>query len=243
VYSQSESLVSIFLNGVLSGAVHVGDNDGSFTIGNANSYIVFNSNYCDIDLYKFRAYNTSFSISEILNNYSIDLRDTEMYDQSTSLTTTNSTNGEQELSYNFMLNYNNEHPDDHLMPYMIFSDVQGDALPYSKLDEKEVTWSFVNTGLDHMYDNGDLARAALAANYPTATYPIYWIKAADLNDALTSTPKTANYKIQMVKLKSGTTDEWENDGDKVSLNMSKVDLTKAKTKSTDGYCCIYRTLT
>ena len=246
VYSQSESLVSIYLNGVLSGAVKVGSDDGTFTIGTNTSSIVFNSNFCDIDLYKFRAYNTSFSIPEILNNYSIDLRDTEMYEQSTSLTQTNQVTKEQQLDYNYMVAYNDEHPDDYLMPYFVFSDVQGDALPYSKLDGKSATMTFVNTGLDRAFATGDVAREVEKNGYPQATYPVYWMKLDDLAEAIASPNVSANYKVQLYHQEANDSGEmvWVADEGLVNLDMTKVDRSKAKRKSGgDNVCVIYRTLT
>jgi hypothetical protein len=77
VFSKNEKLVSIYLNGVLSGAAKVTTID-PFTIG--KEFMVFNSDYCDVDLYKFRMYNTSFSIAEVLNNYAVDTRNVLMYD-------------------------------------------------------------------------------------------------------------------------------------------------------------------
>ncbi|MBO7210881.1 MAG: hypothetical protein J6V44_07715 [Methanobrevibacter sp.] len=77
VFSKNEKLVSIYLNGVLSGAAKV-TKEEPFTIG--KEFMVFNSDYCDVDLYKFRMYNTGFSISEVLNNYAVDTRNVLMYD-------------------------------------------------------------------------------------------------------------------------------------------------------------------
>ena len=188
VFSQDEKLVSIYLNGVLSGAAYVSDSH-SFTVNKPS--VVFNSDYCDIDLYKFRIYNNFFSISEILNNYAVDLRDTEMYTQSTALSRYNEVIGEYQLDFQSMLTYNTEHPDDYLMPYIVFSDVQSDALPYSKADAKSSTFQYVNTGLDRAYETGELN--TLAENYHTGAYVIAWIREKDLEDILAQNTTSNNY--------------------------------------------------
>lgn len=188
VFSKDEKLVSIYLNGVLSGAAYVSDSS-SFTVNKAS--IVFNSDYCDVDLYKFRIYNNSFSISEVLNNYAVDLRDTEMYAQSTALSKYNETIGEYQLDFQSMLTYNTEHPDDYLMPYIIFSDVESDALPYSKADAKSSTFQYVNTGLDRAYATGELS--TLADEYHPGSYVVAWIREKDLNDILAAGTTSTKY--------------------------------------------------
>jgi hypothetical protein len=65
------------LNGVLTGVIGSTLNS-SFTIG-ADS-IVFDSTYCDIDLYKIRIYNTALSVNDICTNYAVDKKDVDIYD-------------------------------------------------------------------------------------------------------------------------------------------------------------------
>lgn len=240
VFSQATSLVSIYLNGVLSGAAYVADTT-SFEV--KAPVIEFNSDYCDVDLYKFRVYNTGFAISEVLNNYSIDLRDTLMYDESTALSKYNRDIKEYQLDYDSMITFNDEHPENYLMPYIEFSDVQGDALPYSKLDEKSATMTFVNTGLEHDYANGDLAKAAAAVNYPTAVYPVYWIDKKDLEEALASPTPTPNYVVEVINTieQEDGTKTYESAGT-VGLDMSLVPLDKCKRKNKDSLSVIRRTL-
>ena len=181
VFSKTEKLVSIYLNGVLSGSAYVTDTS-AFTVN--NNYIIFNSDFCDVDLYKFRVYATGFSIANVLNNYSVDLRDTTMYAQSTGLSKLNSSISEYQLDYDSMLTYNTEHPDEYLMPYFVFT-TQGsatgdaDALPYSKADAKNINFEFVNTGLDRAYATGELE--TLAQNYSTGTQIVAWLRTKDLD--------------------------------------------------------------
>jgi hypothetical protein len=165
-------LVSIYLNGVLSGAAKITDTN-AFTI--QNPYIVFNSDYCDIDLYKFRVYNTNLSIAEVLNNYAVDLRDITMYNHSISLSKFNETTGEYEFDFNAMTTYNEKNPDEYLMPYLVFSEV--DALSYSKNNRIFPDVQFVNPALDRAYKTGELEKAA--QDYVEGDYPIAWITAAD----------------------------------------------------------------
>ena len=165
-------LVSMYLNGVLSGAAKITDTN-AFTV--QNPYIVFNSDYCDIDLYKFRVYNTNLTIAEVLNNYAVDLRDVTMYNQSISLSKFNETTGEYEFDFNAMTTYNENNPDEYLMPYLVFSNV--DALSYSKANYIYPTVQFVNPGLDRAYKTGELEKSA--QDYVEADFPIAWISQAD----------------------------------------------------------------
>jgi hypothetical protein len=53
-----------------------------------------------------------------------------MYNQSISLSKYNETTGEYEFDFNAMTTYNENNPDEYLMPYLVFSNV--DAMSYSK---------------------------------------------------------------------------------------------------------------
>ena len=183
VFSKNEKLVSIYLNGVLSGAAKVTKED-PFTV--AKEMMVFNSDFCDIDLYKFRMYNTGFSISEVLNNYAVDTRNVLMYDQSTKLSKWDADIEEFVLDYDSMIKFNDDNPDDYLMPYLLFSNVPGDALPYSKKDDKTTNVSFVNTGLDRAWSLGEIEE--LAKTYHTGEIFQGYFKADDLAEYL---PETA----------------------------------------------------
>ncbi|MBO7210880.1 MAG: hypothetical protein J6V44_07710 [Methanobrevibacter sp.] len=59
-----------------------------------------------------------------------------------------------------MITFNDNNPDNYLMPYLLFSNVPGDALPYSKKDEKTTDVSFVNTGLDRAWSLGEIEEMA-----------------------------------------------------------------------------------
>jgi len=67
----------IYINGVLTGVIKSTLND-SFTINSTD--LVFNSEYCDIDLYKIRIYRTDLNVNDIVTNYAVDLKDVQIYD-------------------------------------------------------------------------------------------------------------------------------------------------------------------
>lgn len=66
-------LLSIYLNGILSGVKQYPEND-NFQQSEAQ-YIEIGSSYCAIDLYSIRSYNTCLSSREILNNYIASITD------------------------------------------------------------------------------------------------------------------------------------------------------------------------
>jgi hypothetical protein len=69
------------LTGVIRNSLEAGK--GVFSIvGTENEIkaIEFNSDYCDIDLYKIRIYNTALNVNEIVTNYAVDHKDVLIYD-------------------------------------------------------------------------------------------------------------------------------------------------------------------
>ena len=107
VFSQSNQFISIYLNGVLSG-IAKSTIGGIFTI-NSNA-IEFNSEYCDVNLYKLRIYNTNLAINYIDLDLAADQKDIDVYDQ-TNLALYNSALNEYQFNYENMLEYNKTHPD------------------------------------------------------------------------------------------------------------------------------------
>ena len=71
-----------YINGVITGVIRSFDgaekNDDDFTINNSN--FIFDSKYCDIDLYKLRVYNKDLNVNQIVLNYAADCKDIETYD-------------------------------------------------------------------------------------------------------------------------------------------------------------------
>ena len=176
VYSEAEDgsnkLMFIYLNGMLTG-VSKSSIAGDWSIGdNDNTNIVFNSQYCDFDLYKIRVYNHGLTLSEIITNYMVDIKDPIGYDLS-NLAPFNTTLGESQFSFSAMERYNETHPDGYIMPYIIFTTnpTSGNKLPYSKqVPIPDVTVEFVNTGLERAYVTGELNELAERAGQTVEEY-------------------------------------------------------------------------
>ena len=163
-YSKEEiqNLIYIYLNGVLTSVVRNTQENG-FTV--ENDKIEFNSNYCDIDLYKVRVYRTDLNVNDIVMNYAADFENVNIYDQN-KLAEENTAIDEFQFSYTNMIKYNNEHPDAPLMPYIIFDTTKledsENKLPYSKKVKLNVGVEFVNTPLEMYYNKGKLEELAKA---------------------------------------------------------------------------------
>ena len=155
----SQNLITIYLNGILTGVVKSGKKSG-FSIESEN--MVFDSSHCDIDLYKIRVYNKPLDVNNILMNYAVDFNDINIYDQN-NLAIMNDSINEYQFNYDKMIEYNNAHPDAPLMPYIIFdtsNSTMGDKLSYTKDINIKVGVEFVNTYLDYAYSSGQLEALA-----------------------------------------------------------------------------------
>lgn len=169
VFDYSNKLILIYLNGVLSSIAKI-TSKNLISLKSATGNITFSSDFCDVDLYKFRVYNKALNVKEISTNYAVDHKNILLYDQSEVLALPNSAIGEYQLTYEGMINYNNEHEDNYLMPYLIIDSTNSSlgegVLPYSKAKKaKGVHLTFVNTGLDHAYANGLLGPLAEQEGY------------------------------------------------------------------------------
>lgn len=172
VYNHSNKLMSIYVNGILTG-VMFSTLDDPFTIN--SSAIVFNSNVCDIDLYKFRVYHTALSINDIGTNYAVDLKDVRVYDQN-SLAVENTTINEYQFDYQKMLDYNEAHPDAPIMPYIIYDTTNSNSdgkTSYSKANKLTIDVEFVNTGLDRAFESGEIDSLAKAAGVTPEYYYLH----------------------------------------------------------------------
>jgi len=114
--TSAQKIIMVYINGSLTGVIRNSETEG-FTI-EANN-IVFNSETCDIDLYKVRVYNTALNVNDIAMNYAADFENVDIYDQN-KLAKSNDIINEYYFDYNEMLKYNIAHPNDPLMPYIIF---------------------------------------------------------------------------------------------------------------------------
>ena len=111
VASKTDSLCYIYLNGILSGAIAMPTGTGSsFSI---NAPFKFNSEYCDLDLYRFRVYELGLTMPQVIHNYLSDMHSIALYDQNQITDPLDPT----ALSYELLVAYNEEHPDSVTMPY------------------------------------------------------------------------------------------------------------------------------
>lgn len=156
-------MIYIYLNGVLTGVIRT-DIAESFTIGGEGKEIVFNSEVCDIDLYKLRFYNTALSVNDVVMNYAIDTKDITTYDQN-GLAEYISSIQEYRLNYDKVLKYNVDHPRAPLMPYVIFDTTNAnnnDRLSFSKAYKVKIDMEFHNVPLETAFRNGELEDLAIA---------------------------------------------------------------------------------
>jgi len=160
VYQDSLKYLYIYINGVITGVIKSTDPD-AFTINSGN--FVFDSSNCDIDLYKLRIYNSDLNVNQIVQNFSVDRKNVKIFDQSNAYALAEENNNlkEFQFSYEAMLRYNEAHPNEPLMPYIIY-DTGNATLPYSKDDTKYISVEFVNTNLERAYANGELETLARA---------------------------------------------------------------------------------
>lgn len=152
VATYNTRLLYIYLNGVMSGVTQypVGD----YFQANAK-YVEFNSEYCDVDLYKIRVYQAELTSIDVVHNYIADLKNTLIYDQNQIV---KYENGVPTIDYTAMVNYNENNPDNLLMPYMVIetTDPRDERLPYYKDsgDAWTVNVEFTNPSLDLAYKKG-----------------------------------------------------------------------------------------
>lgn len=155
----------VYVNGVIAGVIK-SEKEDLISIEPENGVLFFNSNACDIDLYKIRIYNATLNVVDVIVNYAVDHKDPNIYDQA-QLAKNHQTLGEYQFDYQLMLDYNAAHPDQMLMPYIIYDTTESDSdfLPHRKPpageDGKKITVEFVNTILDKMYQSGELEELAV----------------------------------------------------------------------------------
>lgn len=165
VYSDIDKRIYIYINGMLTGAINSTAKE-AFKVASQN--IVFNSEYCDIDLYKFRIYNTALNVYDVVMNHAVDTKDINIYDLC-EIATENNAIQEYQLKFgsstdNGIIKYNTTYPQKYIMPYIIFdtSNSQDKNLPYSKANNVIGRVTFKNTGLDYAYSSGALEELAIA---------------------------------------------------------------------------------
>ena len=158
--TNAQKIIMIYINGSLTSVIR--NTAGAFSI-EADS-IEFNSDACDIDLYKIRVYNTALNVNDIVMNYAADFENVDIYDQN-KLAKSNDVINEYYFDYNEMLAYNMSHPNEPLMPYIIFDTTQTypktqQKLSYSKAVKRNIGVEFVNVPLELAYTSGELETLA-----------------------------------------------------------------------------------
>jgi hypothetical protein len=156
-------LIYIYINGLMSGIASYTNSD-SFEA--AIKELTFNSEYCDIDLFKLRVYETRLSQQNIVHNYAVDMLDVDMYDMNQIAIYNNNI---PQIDFNKMLTYNVEHPDSPIMPYAVIKMVDGDErLPYVKdEDGRTCDIRFVNPALDRAYELKEITNAEYIMGCPS----------------------------------------------------------------------------
>ena len=204
VFSYPDQRLYIYNNGVITGVI-ANSVQNIFSI--ASDTLTFYSTYCDIDLYKFRIYKTALNVNEIVQNYAVDKKNIDIYDQNT-LAKANATLGEYQFSYEAMLAYNDNHPNDPLMPYVIYdtSTYPSDQLSFAKKSKKPVTFEFVNTPLELAYRNGELLNLAIQDGLCTASSSVADKNAAIKNYYLHHCPSFIGTNVEMAV--QGTSSEF-----------------------------------
>ena len=163
--SSNLPLLYIYLQGILSGIAKYDKASDKFNAG--TSILEFNSKYCDVDLYNIRIYKgTKLESSDVVHNFIADRKDVKAYDANLITTTVNNI---PSIDFNKMIQYNANHPDETIMPYMIL-DAHGELLPFVKGGKKAVDVEFYNPALDYAYEQGLITDEQYLYGAPSFTY-------------------------------------------------------------------------
>jgi hypothetical protein len=163
VYQHGLRSLYIYINGVITGVIK--SSMGEFKID--SSEFVFDSTYCDIDLYKLRVFQNNLNVSQIVNNFAVDRKNVDIYDQN-GLAKENNVLQEFQLDFNLVEAYNAKNPSKPTMPYIIYHTGDLDSkLSYSKDNVKEIKVEFVNAPLEYAYSSGRLATLVEEADLVT----------------------------------------------------------------------------
>lgn len=189
VASKSDSLCYIYLNGILAGAIPMPTGSGaSFII---NSPFVFNSNYCDFDLYRFRIYELGLTMPQVIHNYLSDMHSIVLYDQNQITEPLDAT----ALSYDLLVKYNEDNPNALSMPYATWQITDGtdELLPWKKGNNRVATIDFVNPSLDAALEAGLISEWFYYTHCPS-----FHAEGVDINVQGTSSQKypRRNYKTK-----------------------------------------------
>ena len=222
-------LLCIYLNGILSGAVNIGNN--GFTPNTTKFEI--NSKYCDIDIYKLRVYEATgkpLTMPQVIHNYISDEHDLTLYDQNQLAKDDDAT----ALSYKKIVSYNEgkltelkekvlqgqnlseESYNVLTMPYATieiidnttsFKDptrtqrrIDDDRLPYVKGGSRYCEINFVNPVADALLEAGKITEEQYYSHAPS-----YRVVGAEINVQGTSSQgyPRRNFKTKMKSASGG----------------------------------------
>lgn len=196
VVDRPNDALSIYLNGILSGV-------GSLSAVPAismESTVKFeiNSEYCDFDLYRFRAYPVALTMPDVIHNYISDIKDINIYDEN-QLT---DINDPTKLDYHAVMDYNDSHPDDPTMPICVIdmtATSQGTDLPHYKGAKRSVRVEFTNAVADYLLSSGQITPFQYYTHCPSFT-----ADNVELNVQGTSSQKypRRNFKAKFKKSKN-----------------------------------------
>ena len=155
-------LMKFYLNGMLTSVARSTIN-GSWAIDTGD--LIFDSAGCDIDLYKFRVYDRALGLNEVLRNIAYDDTDVKAWDLAELYTAGKDIDEDYQFSYNKMIQYNKDHPNDTIMPYLLFTVDSNDKttqgkLPWSKQVPVRAEMEFINPALERAFQTGELAQQA-----------------------------------------------------------------------------------
>lgn len=232
-------LIYMYINGINSGITKY--NTDTDNLASNCQKIVMNSKYCDVDLYKLRIYKTNLSAQGVVQNYLADYNSAELYDMNQEIADYN--NGIPSINFTKMVQYNEDHPDALLMPYMVIETTDAnDVLPFKKQngDGWLVNVEFVNPTLDYEYNNKlwtnkDLEDRGYASNEEMYIHscPSYRAVGVDLNVQGTS---SQGYPIRNYKAKFKNASSWVYtnpnfvDSNDKPISMAKGGTTKKNFK-------------
>ena len=198
VISRTDQTAYIFLNGVPAGAAPLPINNNGQPDGwRIQKNLVFNSEYCDIDLYRVRFFQCALYTPQVIHNYLSDKHDIQLYDQN-QLTKVGHDNL---LDYNLLVQYNENNPNNLTMPYATWKITGGDneILPYYKGNNRLCDVHFVNPTADKLLEDGEIT----AWEYYTHV-PSFDATGVDINVQGTSSQEypRRNYKQKYKKATS-----------------------------------------
>lgn len=150
--SSNTPLMYIYLNGILSGIANYANGESFASMA---TELVFNSTYCDVDLYKVRVYKSELTPINVVHNYIADMASADLYDENQIAIFENNI---PLVDFQKIIDYNTNHPDSPTMPYAVLEIAKADKaytderLPFVKGGKRLVDVTFVNPSLDRAYE-------------------------------------------------------------------------------------------